>query len=126
MREWAPTSVAVDPSSKFAYVVNRGDNTLSMYVINSSTGDLTANGTIATGTEPFAVVVDPSGKFAYVTNESGSVSIYTQWQWHADRRRHGHGGKRLHIDGCDRGQVGTSRGLSATLAHPSTQARKAP
>jgi 6-phosphogluconolactonase len=72
-----PTSVAVDPSSKFAYVVNRGDNTLSMYVINSSTGDLTANGTIATGTEPFAVVVDPSGKFAYVTNESGSVSIYT-------------------------------------------------
>jgi 6-phosphogluconolactonase len=72
-----PTSVAVDPSGKFAYVANRGDNTVSMFIIDSTTGDLTANGTVSTGIEPFLVVVDPSGKFAYVSNESGSVSAYT-------------------------------------------------
>jgi len=74
----SPTSVAVDPSGKFAYVVNRQDNTVSMFTINPSTGSLTLNGTIATGTQPFRILVDPSGKFAYVTNEnSASVSIYT-------------------------------------------------
>jgi|HubBroStandDraft_1064217.scaffolds.fasta_scaffold03802_5 6-phosphogluconolactonase len=74
------TSVAVDPSSTFAYVVNRIDNTVSMFTINPTTGSLTPNTppTIATGQEPFGIVVDPSGKFAYVSNEnSASLSIYT-------------------------------------------------
>jgi DNA-binding beta-propeller fold protein YncE len=35
-----PSSVAVDPSGRFAYVVNSGDNTVSAYTINSSTGAL--------------------------------------------------------------------------------------
>lgn len=75
-----PTSVAVDPASKFAYVVNRQDDTVSMFTIDSSTGNLAPNSpaTIATGAQPFCIVVDPSGKFAYVTNQnSASVSIYT-------------------------------------------------
>jgi 6-phosphogluconolactonase (cycloisomerase 2 family) len=75
-----PTSVAVDPTSKFAYVVNRQDNTVSMFTIDSSTGNLTPNTPtiIATGKQPFCVAVDPSGKFVYVTNQnSNSVSIYT-------------------------------------------------
>jgi 6-phosphogluconolactonase len=75
-----PTSVAVDPSGKFAYVVNRQDNTVSMFTIDPSTGSLTPNtrATITTGTQPFCIVVDPSGKFTYVTNQIGnSVSIYT-------------------------------------------------
>jgi 6-phosphogluconolactonase (cycloisomerase 2 family) len=74
------TSVAVDPSSKFAYVVNRDDNTVSMFTINPTTGRLTPNTppTIATGQEPFGIVVDPSGNFAYVSNQnSSSISIYT-------------------------------------------------
>ncbi len=74
-----PTSVAIDPSSKYAYVVNRQDDTVSMFTIDSSTGNLTPNtpATIATGAEPFRIVVDPSGKFAYVVNEGGTASIYT-------------------------------------------------
>ena len=75
-----PTSVAVDPTSKFAYVVNRQDNTVSMFTIDSSTGNLIPNTPASIGTEqtPFGIVVDPSGKFAYVTNEdSASVSIYS-------------------------------------------------
>lgn len=80
----APTAVAVDPSNKFAYVVNRNDNTVSMYTINSTTGNLTLNsttanpnGTISTGTQPYRIGFDPSGLFLYVTNEQSAASIYT-------------------------------------------------
>jgi 6-phosphogluconolactonase (cycloisomerase 2 family) len=77
-----PISVAVapDPSGKFgkfAYVANRDSNNVSMYTINSATGILEAEGTIAAGTAPFSVAVDPSGKFAYVANLFGDVSMYT-------------------------------------------------
>lgn len=79
-----PTEIAIDPSSRFAYVVNRDDNTISMYVIDPTTGNLARNstaanpaGTIATGAEPFRIDFDPSGKFVYVTNEQSAASIYT-------------------------------------------------
>jgi YVTN family beta-propeller protein len=72
--------VAIDPSSKFAYVVNRKDDTVSMFRIDPTTGNLTPNtpATIEAGAQPWRIVVDPSGKFAYVGNQNGnSVSIYT-------------------------------------------------
>jgi 6-phosphogluconolactonase len=73
-----PTSVAVDPSGKLAYVVNRLDNTVSMFTINATDGTLTLVATVATGSQPFRIAIDPSGHFAYVANENGaSVSIYT-------------------------------------------------
>ncbi len=73
----APTAIALDPTSSFAYVVNRLDNTVSMYTIDPNTGNLTPAGIIATGTEPFRIGFDPSGKFVYVTNEQSAASIYT-------------------------------------------------
>jgi 6-phosphogluconolactonase len=80
----APTAIAVDPTSRFAYVVNRLDNTVSMYAIDPKTGSLTLNSTtgnpaatIATGVQPFRIGFDPTGKFVYVTNESSAASIYT-------------------------------------------------
>jgi len=79
-----PTEIAVDPTGSFAYVVNRNDNTVSMFTINQTTGILTLNssatnpnGIIATGNVPFRIVFDPTGKFVYVTNEESAVSIYT-------------------------------------------------
>jgi 6-phosphogluconolactonase len=80
----APTEIAVDPTSRFAYVVNRLDNTVSMFTIDPGTGNLAPNSTasnptatIATGTEPFRIDFDPTGKFVYVTNEGSAASIYT-------------------------------------------------
>jgi 6-phosphogluconolactonase (cycloisomerase 2 family) len=77
-------SVAVDPSGKFAYVVNENAGpagNVSMYTINATTGALTSTGTTAAGTDPVSVAVDSAGKFAYVVNENagsvGSVSMYT-------------------------------------------------
>jgi 6-phosphogluconolactonase (cycloisomerase 2 family) len=79
-----PTAIAVDPTGKFAYVVNRGDNTVEMYTIDPTSGSLTLNSsatnptaTIATGGEPFRIDFDPTGKFVYVTNEETAASIYT-------------------------------------------------
>jgi DNA-binding beta-propeller fold protein YncE len=77
---WAgngPTAVAVDPTSKYAYVVNGRDNTVSMFRIDQTTGNLLPNGTVATGADPFRIDFDPTGRFAYVTNEQSAASIYT-------------------------------------------------
>jgi YVTN family beta-propeller protein len=80
-------SVALDPSGKFAYAADGGafpyggsgsSSSVSMYSINSTTGDLTSIGIIDAGTSPDSVAVDPAGKFAYVTNfGSNDVSMYT-------------------------------------------------
>jgi 6-phosphogluconolactonase (cycloisomerase 2 family) len=79
-----PTAIAVDPTSTFAYLVNRPDNNVSMFTIDPNTGSLTLNktpeaptGYIGTGGEPFRINFDPTGKFVYVTNEQSAASIYT-------------------------------------------------
>jgi 6-phosphogluconolactonase (cycloisomerase 2 family) len=89
--DFGADSVAVDPSGKFAYVANWGEGdtagSVSMYVINGTTGTLTPTGTIqapcAPGSgscAPWSLAVHPSGKFVYVANEGGftptSVSLY--------------------------------------------------
>jgi 6-phosphogluconolactonase (cycloisomerase 2 family) len=74
-----PKSVTVDPSGKFAYVVNEGGN-VSAYTIDSASGALSqlGNSPFLAGSRPFSVAVDPSGKFAYVANSnSNNVSAYT-------------------------------------------------
>jgi DNA-binding beta-propeller fold protein YncE len=65
-------SVAVDPTGKFAYVANGGDNTVSAYSIGSN-GALTPvpGSPFAAGRIPNSVAVDPTGKFAYVANVGG-------------------------------------------------------
>ena len=77
----ADVSVAVacvTPSPRFAYVANFGDNSVSVYTVNATTGQLRFKGYVAAGSNPIAVAVDPAGKFAYVTNNgSGDVSAYT-------------------------------------------------
>ena len=88
-----PQSIAVDPTGKFAYVMNGGcyggvGGYVSMYTINPTTGALASIGppvlTYGYGTYPGSVTVDPSGKFVYVTNSGdvwdpdyGSVAMYT-------------------------------------------------
>jgi YVTN family beta-propeller protein len=73
-------SVTVDPSGKFAYVANLGDDFSSdgsviAYTINATTGALTSTGAISGNCPglcvPGSVAVDPSGKFAYVPNGDG-------------------------------------------------------
>ena len=54
-----PTSVAVDPSGKFAYVANHESDNVSGYTINPTTGALTpiSGSPFAAGSNPFSVAV---------------------------------------------------------------------
>ncbi|HLI76642.1 MAG TPA: beta-propeller fold lactonase family protein [Acidobacteriaceae bacterium] len=79
-----PTSLAVDPSSKYAYVVNRLDGTVSMYTINQTTGQLALNataanpsGTVRAGALPFRINFDRTGRLVYVTNEDSPEAVFT-------------------------------------------------
>jgi len=61
------------------YVTNQNANTVSMYAINATTGQLTAlaTPTVATGNTPASITVNPAGTFAYVANLFGNtVSMY--------------------------------------------------
>src|SRR5271163_773499 len=85
-----PPTPACTPAapSAFAYVLNDFDNTVSMYTLDSCTGDLTPTtpATVATGANSFGsetMVVDPAGRFAYVANlgsnavDAGTISMFT-------------------------------------------------
>jgi len=67
--------------ARFAYVANLGDNSVSIYAANGTTGQLRFRGYVAAGTNPIAVAVDPLGRFAYAANNNknnapGNVSAY--------------------------------------------------
>jgi 6-phosphogluconolactonase (cycloisomerase 2 family) len=77
--------VTVDPSGKFAYVADGGQNSdgskgtnVSMYAIDGTTGVLTSIGKIAAGLSPSSIAIHPNAKFVYVGNSgSNDLSIYT-------------------------------------------------
>jgi len=95
-----PQSIALDPTGKFAYVMDGGSDGdggyVSMYTINPTTGALASIGPpvstygygvyYGSGVNAGSVAVDPLGKFAYITNAGdvydygdgadGSVAIY--------------------------------------------------
>jgi len=88
--DYSAESVTVEPSGKFAYVANLGDDydsdgSVAMYTINPTTGALTFVGGISGNCPglcvPLSVVVDPSGRFAYVPYGDGivpnRVAMYT-------------------------------------------------
>jgi 6-phosphogluconolactonase len=88
-----PVAIAFDPNFSFAYVVDKGSNTVSQYAFSSGSGVLTpfSPATISTGATPvsIAVRVGATGKnigntttnptdYVYVANNgAGTVSIYT-------------------------------------------------
>jgi YVTN family beta-propeller protein len=80
-----PQMIVVDPTGKFAYVMNGGcaggtGSYVGMYTINPTTGSLATIAPPATtygyGDYTQSVTVDPLGKFVYVTN-SGNVYDYS-------------------------------------------------
>src|SRR3954468_6640900 len=64
--------------SQVAYVANALDDTITMYTIEPSTGQLQPKGTVVTGgSVPVAIAAHPSGRFAYVVNiHSGDVTAF--------------------------------------------------
>jgi len=86
----SPSQVTVDPSGKFVYVANMGDDTISAYTIDttSTLGALNpvSGSPFTAGTSPLSVTIYPytsgtfasSGEFAYVPNmNDNTISVYT-------------------------------------------------
>lgn len=71
-----PQSIAVDPLTKFAYVTNTGENTISLFTLDSTTGAMTANGPDVTALAgPSAITIDPTGAFVYVSTTNGILGF---------------------------------------------------
>ena len=69
-----PTSIAVNPATHLAYVVNERDNTVSVF----DTIQLKVKKTIAIGTNGVAIAANPPANMVYVANlQSGSISAIT-------------------------------------------------
>jgi len=65
---------AAGTSPRFAFVANSGDNTVSVYTVNGTSGLLRANGYAVVKSEPLGLTVTQGGQFVYVVN-SGSADI---------------------------------------------------
>jgi 6-phosphogluconolactonase (cycloisomerase 2 family) len=67
--------VTVDPSSRYVYVANANDGTISQYTIGAG-GGLTpmTPATVNAGAGASSVTIDPTGTYAYVTNR-GTTSL---------------------------------------------------
>lgn len=75
-----PHSIAAAPSSKFLYVVNRGDSDISVLSIDSATGSLAAVGAPTRAPiNALNLATHPAGNFLYVTNvlQPGTVSAFS-------------------------------------------------
>jgi len=72
-----PQSIGIDPSGRFAYVVNGGSSTVSTFNIDTATGALRLVSSVPTGLLPFSITIDSTGRFAYVANlNSDNVSAF--------------------------------------------------
>jgi 6-phosphogluconolactonase (cycloisomerase 2 family) len=78
-----PTWIAFTPDGKFAYVSNHGEDTISQYSVNTTTGALTAlsTPTAATDAHPWDLTIDASGTHLYapvsVGSGNGAIDVYT-------------------------------------------------
>lgn len=76
----SPNAIRIDPTGQYLYVTNSADNTVSQFLINRSTGILSAmtTPTVGAGTLPDGLALDPSGQYCYVVNHtSNDVWQYT-------------------------------------------------
>ncbi|EOQ96200.1 bacterial Ig-like domain, group 2 [Leptospira wolbachii serovar Codice str. CDC] len=71
-----PTGIGVDPTGKFLFTANLYGGTFSQFLINQSTGALTANSipTSSAGAAPRNLVITPDGRFLYLASE-GNMEI---------------------------------------------------
>lgn len=69
--------VTLDPKGRYAYIANTGDDSISIYSVDPTTGALTpiaANPVVNAGDAPNYIAIEPSGRYAYVA-AAGSTDI---------------------------------------------------
>lgn len=66
------TGSATVSAPHFAYIANYGDNTISEYTVDATTGQLTLTGSATTGTGPNSLALAAPENFLYVANDVSS------------------------------------------------------
>ena len=71
------SQIQITPSGRFLYAPNRGHNSVASFIIDSSSGKLTATGWVPTEPVPRAFSLDPEGGFLFVAGlDSGRLATY--------------------------------------------------
>ena len=69
--------ILTDPTNKFAFVTNKGSDTITQYVFDASNGTLMPNASpsimTAAGAGPRHLAFHPNGKYAYVISETNDT-----------------------------------------------------
>ena len=72
------SQIQVSASGKFLYAPNRGHNSIACFSVNTSTGQLTATGRVASEPIPNALCLDPQDKFLFSAGqESGRMASFS-------------------------------------------------
>ena len=73
---FSTAQVVVEPRGRFAYVSNRGHDSIAVFAIDASTGHLTRIGNEPTrGRTPRNFQVDPAGTFLYAANQNSDTLV---------------------------------------------------
>ena len=82
----APGQVAVHPNGRFAYISNRGHDSIAVFSIDSRTGNLTALEYIFCGGKfPRHFAIDPSGRWLVVANKNSANIVVLSCDPHSGR-----------------------------------------
>ena len=72
------SQIQVSASGRFLYAPNRGHNSIACFSVNTSTGQLTATGRVASEPIPNALCLDPQDKFLFSAGqESGRMASFS-------------------------------------------------
>ncbi len=66
------SQIHITASGKFLFAPNRGHNSIASFLVDGSTGRLTAAGRVGTEPVPRAFGVDPDGRFLYAAGQQSS------------------------------------------------------
>ena len=72
------SQIQVSSTGRFLYAPNRGHNSIAAFVVDRSSGRLTAAGRVATEAVPRAFSLDPDGRFVFAAGlETGRLASYS-------------------------------------------------
>ncbi len=75
----SPAGIEIDPTGRYAYVVNAGSNNVSAYRIHHQTGALSSlpGSPFKAGQKPQSLLVHPNGQWLFVANhDSADISVF--------------------------------------------------
>ena len=72
------SQIQITGSGRFLYAPNRGHNSIACFVVDTTTGELTGNGIVASEPIPNALCLGPGDRFIYSAGqESGRMAVFS-------------------------------------------------